>query len=281
MKKLIDIVLLTSALLVLILSYQEPCNDNNNINCKLASANISSNQNVTEENLNNPKTNNSLLIISFFITFLCLLIILFMLIFRYITIGKTAALVPEEWGKILNQNSNNITNSLNSLVVNSKQNNLNFDNTSKNVSKILEVLLSYQKALDEKDLLLKRYQEGYDTKLVKDFISKFLYRYKKLEKIIEQEEFNRKTIENYSNYLFSAIEECGVEVINIEVGADYRNLGNRVSDAPRIYYSSAKEKDFKIKEIIENGYCIVTDEEPIILIPSKVAIYKFNDKGEN
>ena len=34
MKKLIDIVLLTSALLVLILSYQEPCYDNNNINCK-------------------------------------------------------------------------------------------------------------------------------------------------------------------------------------------------------------------------------------------------------
>ena len=47
-------------------------------------------------------------------------------------------------------------------------------------------------------------------KTYKNFISKFLFRHKKLKKIIANKDYDSETIENYSSYLFSAIKnvEC-------------------------------------------------------------------------
>lgn len=280
MKKLTDIILLATAILVLVISYDSSCSNNEYKSCNTTDKLIVLENEPTEKNSDGSVLNYFVLIVSLLITFLCLFIILFMLVSRYITIGKTASLVPEEWGKLLNQNNNNVINSLESLISNIKQNNLNFDNTSKNVSKIFEILLGYQKVLQEKDLIIKRYQEGYDTKLIKNFISKFLFRHKKLKKIIANKDYDSETIENYSSYLFSAIEECGVQEINIKIGSDFRDLGNKVSDSPTIISSSNKDLDFKIKEVIEKGY-FIGDEEPTIIIPTKVAIYKFNEKEES
>ena len=71
-----------------------------------------------------------------------------------------------------------------------------------------------------------------------------------------------------------------MQEINIKIGSDFRDLGNKVSDSPTIISSSNKDLDFKIKEVIEKGY-FIGDEEPTIIIPTKVAIYKFNEKEES
>ena len=75
--------------------------------------------------------------------------------------------------------------------------------------------------------------------------------------------------------LQDAIEDCDIETFSPPLGSDFRKMGSEVSDKIIIEKTTDESKDFKIIDIVKQGYKFKGENGEIIR-PSQVKILKYN-----
>jgi molecular chaperone GrpE (heat shock protein) len=191
------------------------------------------------------------------------------------------ALVPEKWGRLLNQvgyvtNQSNVTTmkALGSLIEASNT------QTEKSES-LLSSFLTLQETISNRDEEISRLKKGHDSKIFKRFINRFIGVSVSLEEIREEQKDSdqAKNYKYLSKKIQSALEECGVEQLYPAVGYDYRQMGAEVVDDPRVIETNDESKNFQIASVESPAYVIEGEGDREIVLPSKVTIYRTQQQG--
>ena len=194
------------------------------------------------------------------------------------------ALVPERWGHILAElghiTSKANTNTIQSLtaVLEASQ-----YQTEKSES-LLESFLTLQQAISNRDDEISRLRKGYDAKIFKKFVTRFIRVSIALEEIREESESTDQS-KNYKylcRLIQNALEDCGVVQVIPEINSDYREAGPEVADDPTLLDTNDPSLNYKITSVKSPAYIIEGEGDREILIPAKVSIYKIvEQKGVN
>ena len=196
---------------------------------------------------------------------------------RKVLLSRPELLVPEQWGQYLKSLGDridgleNFANSKLDLVVSTT------DSNQKNINAIASTFSSLHDSLDEKDAEIRRHKEGYDSKVFKKYLLKFIKVNQYIGELIEDGDVDLNSVQNMKCSFEDALEECGVESFMPEIGEDYRRAVG-VSDNPRSIATDKQEDDFKIAEIISAGYKLTGLEDDKIVLPAKVKIFIFKIK---
>ena len=193
------------------------------------------------------------------------------------------ALVPEKWGVLLgdlsyatNLSNINTIKKLTSLVDASSAQSIKSE-------ALLESFLTLQETISNRDKEIDRLKKGYDSKIYKRFITRFI----KLSMILEEihsEEIDSDQAKNYKylcTNIRNALEECGVEQLFPTVGYDYRKLGAEVNDDPKFIVTNDESENFQIASVESPAYIIEGEGDREIIVSSKVTIYRTQQKGIN
>lgn len=130
----------------------------------------------------------------------------------------------------------------------------------------------------EKEEKIKRYEEGYDQKVIKNFRQELF----KILHYIEQEKKK-----NHSDALIEVhedlellLEDVGIEKINIEIGNKYDG-NTKVAAIKEVIMTDNIEQDGIIADVLRDGYFIqIANEKEKVLRPSELIIYKYNNKED-
>lgn len=129
-----------------------------------------------------------------------------------------------------------------------------------------------------KEEKIRRYEDGYDQKNIKQF-------YKELFKILESIRKERQTndnevLEDIQEDLLLLLENNGIEKIEIEEDTSYEGL-SKVAKVIDTEETDDPSKDLLVKEIKKDGYFVQVDEEMRRVIrPAEVIVYKLNQAKE-
>lgn len=195
---------------------------------------------------------------------------------RTIYLKEGPALVPERWGHILatlghvtEQSNHNTVEALTSVLKASEQ---QFEKSEG----LLESFLTLQQAISARDDEIARLKKGYDTKVYKRFLNRFIRVSVSLEEIREE----AKDSDQSKNYTYlcrliqNALDDCGVEQVKPEINSDYREAGPEVADDPKLVSTEDPSLDFKIASVESPAYTVEGEGDREILIPAKVSVYK-------
>ncbi len=202
---------------------------------------------------------------------------------RSIYIKDGPALVPEKWGSIIGKliEDYKIHHSQSQMSLAKVQQ--SSEDQSRKSDDLLESFLILRNTLNSKDEEIARLKKGYDAKIFKKFLRRFIRIYQSLREM-EQELGNQEHEKNYkylSRIMQDALEECGVEKFTPEIGSDFRKAGPEIADDTTVRHTDDESQDFMLAEVESIGY-ILEGEGKEVIVPSKVAIFRFNtrDKGE-
>lgn len=129
-----------------------------------------------------------------------------------------------------------------------------------------------------KEEKIRRYEDGYDQKNIKQF-------YKELFKILESIRKERQTndnevLEDIQEDLLLLLENNGIKKIEIEEDTSYEGL-SKVAKVISTEETDDPSKDLLVKEIKKDGYFVQVDEEMRRVIrPAEVIVYKLNQAKE-
>lgn len=230
---------------------------------------------ISQKTNNSPETNLAILILS--ITTLCSIFISFYLYrWRKILLDNPEVVVPEKWAESLISIGNIVKNSsINTDKTLHKVASETHKNTS-NVKNMTDTYMELQNALDIKDAELKRYKSGYDSYLYTKFIKRFIRIDQSLTDFIVDD--NSESLAFVKRLFEDALDESGVSIFVPNVGDDYRTAFG-IADNPKVEFTDDQSLDFNIAEVIECGYQSDTSEDGIVIVPSKVKIYKFKKEA--
>lgn len=191
---------------------------------------------------------------------------------RTIMVKDTKALVPQEWGRYLEEVGENL-GKLGSGVGKRLKNlqGMTQENTQK-IESMIETHMSLQDALDEKDKEIKRLKNGYDKEIYRNFLYRFIRVDQTLEEYLGEGEITQKEIKMVQRLLEDAFLECGVERFKPEVGEDYASAKG-VDENPERIVTDEDKKEFTIASVKEEGYKLNGGERDEILVPAQVKIY--------
>ena len=192
--------------------------------------------------------------------------------------SNKGALVPEKWGqkldKLIKESERQHKESQSSLSRVEESS----EEAKKSANSTLEAFLTLQKELTAREEEISRLKEGYDSKILKSFFSRFV----RISRILDEmeNEFSGKTHQkNYkilARLMRDALEACGVEQFKPEIGSDYREADSRIDDDPIVIETQDPKQDFMIAEVKSVGYVLVGEEKTKAIIPAKVSIYRTN-----
>jgi len=192
---------------------------------------------------------------------------------RRILLSQPNTIVPEEWakylvgiGKDLEQFGTAVNRELESVSREAQM------NTSK-ISSMTDTYMELQTSLDRKDNEIKRLRSGYDAEIFRRFISRFA----RIEQTVDEfllDDAEQESLLMLRALFEDAFDECGVSKFEPAIGDDYRKSKNKVADNPKTRTTTNVEEEFLIAEVLEPGYQLQTGEEHMVIIPSKVIIYK-------
>lgn len=218
------------------------------------------------------------------VTTISLVIFFWTYYIRSIYIKDGPALVPEKWGSIIGELIEfwKIHHSQSQISLAKVQQ--SSEDQSKKSNDLLESFLTLQDALNSRDEEIARLKKGYDAKIFKRFLLRFVRVDRSLREM--EEEFSDQ--EHEKNYKFlsrimqDALEESGIEQFTPEIGSDYRDAGPQIADDPTVLHTDDESQDFKIAEVESIGYILEGEGEMEVVVPSKVTIFRFNsdDKRE-
>ena len=195
---------------------------------------------------------------------------------RVVYLKEGPALVPEKWGELLGLSTHSIeglraqSSDLSQLIRHST------DINKKSYQDLINNFSTLRDSLNAREKEIERLRSGYDNKIFKSFLRRFLRvdRAIKTSMPEDSDKENQKKYRYISRLMEDALDECGVEAIDPELGADFRNLGSEVSDDPKSRETSDPNMDFKISEIVSTGYKIVGQEVNEVIIPATVEIFR-------
>ena len=197
---------------------------------------------------------------------------LYLLRWRKLPINDEKTPVPEHGVNNLDSVLDNLVKAVNQLVKDSSEN-------SKKSSDLNEILDTLHRLLDNKDKEIKRYKQGYDAQIYKRFVRKFILITASLNDALQKKELQRADYEAIHFRLEDALEDCGVESRDVEIGSDYRNLGDLVEDNPGLIPAEDADQNFKVAELVRPAYVLTTGEKEQVVIPAKVKIFFTQNKG--
>lgn len=181
---------------------------------------------------------------------------------KFIVNNNKIHLSPEEWGKTIQSQT------------------IELGKNSVELKKMISIFNSMKTEIDLREEEIQRYKEGYDQKIYKDFLLRFIRISFRIEKIIlKSNDENNKDLSNLSAMMEDSLDECGVCKIDRKriINRDFRNLGNLVRDNPETIETYDIENNFLIKDIYEDGYQLQDSPSEVIISPAKVSMYLFNE----
>tara|TARA_X000000950_G_C13912118_1_gene659360 strand:- start:4110 stop:4997 length:888 start_codon:yes stop_codon:yes gene_type:complete len=219
--------------------------------------------NVSSES--NHTAHHIILFFSLILSLVCVIITYLVYRWKRILIeGKPNALVPEEWKKSLDDYKSALIGLKDVIITLQKSN-----------QEQKEISMAMQKNMDEKDELIDRYRKGYDSKIIKKFIERFLRVKIITEELKKENKLTKDDIVNIDELLQDAIEDCDIETFSPPLGSDYRKMGSAVSDKVIVEKTTDESKNFQIIDIVKRGYKF-RGEDGEIIRPSQVKILKYN-----
>ena len=215
-------------------------------------------------------------VFSLIVAFLSIAVSLYLYYWRYILISKNKFLIPENIVKEMSDQSTQFKNltQYNVKVGEFVENQSKTSNS--NIAELKNILVQFQKTLNEKDNLITRYQEGYDNKIFKNFIGRFYRVYKFLNDLEKKPEIVMADLNKIKVFLSDAFDESGVEVFHPQIGINYLEEGEILDDRPIVKITNNERDDNKVVEINSPGLRFI--EKSInnrIIIKSKVTILQF------
>lgn len=147
-----------------------------------------------------------------------------------------------------------------------------YDQTDSRVLEMTEAFRTYQNALDEKDTEIRRLKTGHDYHVFKSFVTRFIRLDITLREFCSNPDIATLEMKQIKRLLEDALEECGIESYQPDIGADYR-IAVGVADNPRTIAASSKDEEFRIAEVAEPGYVLKQGQDPQVIMPAKVIIY--------
>tara|TARA_B100000886_G_scaffold324120_1_gene268514 strand:- start:499 stop:1083 length:585 start_codon:yes stop_codon:yes gene_type:complete len=182
---------------------------------------------------------------------------------RILIEGKPNALVPEEWKKSLDDYKSALIG-LKDVIIGLQKSN----------KEQKEISMTMQKNMDDKDELIDRYRKGYDSKIIKKFVDRFLRIKFITEELKNEDKIARDDIVNIDELLQDAIEDCDIETFSPPLGSDFRKMGSTVSDKVIVEKTEDESKNFQIIDVVNVGYKFKGENGEIIR-PSQVKILKY------
>lgn len=190
------------------------------------------------------------------------------------------ALVPEEWGAELKSNRKATQDLIASYNQNTQSSSDFLNQHSDAVRQMTETFMTFKKSLDEKDAEIERLRQGYDSHVYRQFLNRFIRVHQSLLDYTSETDVSVSDIRNLSLLFEDAMEESGVALFEPEVGDDIRGLGDRVAENPKILETTDASAHLTIAEVNAPGYEIVNGEQPVVLIPAQVTVYRSSNTGE-
>ncbi|MCY3630394.1 MAG: hypothetical protein OXG94_10330 [Bacteroidetes bacterium] len=136
-------------------------------------------------------------------------------------------------------------------------------------------LKTLRTALDERDQEIKRLKQGHDNAVFRKFVIRFIRVDQAVQYFLKNAEEDSTThLGSIHSLLEDALRECDVQSFHPEIGSDYRSAFG-VAEYPKIIATTTIEDDCQIAEIMEPGYTMQGGKEKEVLIPARVAIYRF------
>lgn len=147
------------------------------------------------------------------------------------------------------------------------------DNLLTQILEIKNQLNALQNYSFENKEKIKRFENGYDWKIQKEFVMDIINTIEYLEK-------QNKKIKN--NDIEVAIEDLNIMLENnsiykIELDADYKGQEIKAKVAS-IELTIDASKNYIIKKILKNGYYIEINEKDKVIKPAEIIIYKSEEK---
>ena len=229
--------------------------------------------------------------INLLISVLLISLIFYILWKRNVILSKTAALVPEKWASYLHENSKSITSLENQTSsglqkyystlkeyekkLNHSQENITV--LTREIKKLSDIIIQFQKTFDEKDKEIDRLKKGYDEKIYISFVRRFLNLY-----LLTKDEFNKeyssnnKFINNLIQLFEAFLNDFNVESFEPELNSEFSKAGPLVKESPNFIETEDPANDLKISSIIRKGFRFKNNEENAIILPSEVTVFKFN-----
>ena len=169
-------------------------------------------------------------ILSLIVAFLSIAVSLYLYYWRYILISKNKFAIPENIVKEMSNQSDHFKNlsQYNVQVFEFVQNQSKTSNS--NIAELKNILVQFQKTLNEKDNLINRYKEGYDNKIFKSFIGRFYRVYKFLIDLEKKPEISVADVNKIKIFLEDALDQSGVEVFYPQIGINYLEEGESINN---------------------------------------------------
>ena len=137
---------------------------------------------------------------------------------RKLLLTRDEILVPEAWGRKLDGFSREIRAIVDAFNRNTKDLQTVSDNNTAKFDTMVETFMTLQSAVDERDNEIRRLKRGYDQQVFRRFLTRFVRVHQALRDALKSDTENAEDIETLRRLLEDALDECGVEVFQPELG---------------------------------------------------------------
>jgi len=142
------------------------------------------------------------------------------------------------------------------------------------ITKLSESNSMLGRELDSKNAEVKKLQIGYDNKVFRKFIYRFIQIDQALDYFIGRGTVSRENFEQIQRLLRGAFTECNVEEFTPELGSDYRYAFG-VTEYPETMNTQNPADDYKIAQVLSVGYALRKNEGREVIEPAKVVIFRY------
>lgn len=160
---------------------------------------------------------------------------------------------------------------------------LNFDTVAKvdlavgQITSVSGAITGIRDYLEENSNITRRFQEGYDYHILKNFVRQITRTIKNLDGFISELPDGRAKEEyvNARDDLVELLELNSIEQINPEIGSSRERLEKEIAVVEDRVGNNAPERSGKIGEVVQTGYKFVFNEDQErILIPAQVKLFE-------
>lgn len=195
------------------------------------------------------------------------------------TLSAEPHFAPEAWMDRIQKLTKNQAQVVQTLVRLEERTQLELDTQGKRVENIMTMVMNMQRSLDEKDAEIHRLKRGYDAEVFRKFIRRFIRLHIAIVESANGEDVAHDELLMIKRLCEDALEECGIETVEPQVGADYRKTPG-VADDPECLPTANPEDDFLITEVKTPGYRLITGEGEEYLREAVVSIQRFEPHEE-
>jgi hypothetical protein len=217
-------------------------------------------------------------IVSLIVAFLSILVSLYLYYWRYKLIVNQDFLIPEKVVAELSSQSEQFNKLSQYNIQVGQLIESQLKKSSAEISELKNILIQFQKTLNEKDDIISRYQQGYDNKIYKNFIGRFYRVYKFFIDLEQKNEVQNNEFDKIKILFDDAFDQSGVEIFYPKIGINYLDEGEILDDSPIIKLTTNEKEDNKVIEINNPGLRFVEKEiKDRVIIKSKVTILQFKE----